>query len=99
MESLNGRLGTTRVWEKAEKTDLGERQFTTEVTFDGSGGRSFQQTHTFCGNLEKGLGRYWFKLVRIKCRQTSYGCDELVSIILSKEPSIKRSNIPTTRIW
>lgn len=99
IEVLSGRLGVTNVWENAEKTSLGERQFITNAAFDRSGGHSFPETYTFCGDLRKSLDRYWFKLVHIKYRQTSYGCDELVSIIGLKEPAKAKTNTPTTRVW
>ena len=71
----HGRLGTASVSEMAEKTTEGKRQFTTEITFDMSGRNSFQETRIFCGNLQKRLDRYWFKLVRIKSRQENTGTD------------------------
>ena|SRR5947209_1901626 len=96
IQVLRGRLGETRVWGKFEKTETGEEQFTTEVTFDISEGKF---SRTFCGNLQKGLDPYWSKPVRIKYRPTSYDCLELISIVALKEPAKKKSGAPMTRVW
>lgn len=95
IEVAKGRMGITR------QLVSPQNKYTIEVEFNPSGGNTnyVPRYFTFCGNLEKGLFPYWFKLVHIKFQPTEYGCARLISIVRLKEPVKKKSTDPRDRVW